>query len=383
MNSTVQAPDPHRTLHVARTSSAQHSDYLRARCRHSHEVSFLQDASWARVKPEWGAELLGWFDGEEQLGAALVLYRRLPGARRVFAYVPEGPVLDWAALDLGAWIDPLLDHLREAGAFAVRMGPPLAFRRWYTDTLKSAVGPGRQIGHVVPDQVEPLGTSVAEQLREAGWQRRDDNAQPRYVFEVPLAERSLEDVWAGLNQEWRRNIKRATRYGVTAEVGTADYLPAFHELLRTTERRDGFSLGRSLEYFERQFAVLNEEEPERMRLYIARHDGEVLAAHTMITMGRRAWYQTGASASHRREVRPSHALQWRMLRDALAGGAAVYDMRGVPATLDPENRSFGLTRWKLGTGGEVAETLGEWETPLEGTVNRTLHRTMRAYLARR
>jgi len=103
----------------------------------------------------------------------------------------------------------------------------------------------------------------------------------------------------------------------------------------------------------------------------------------MITVGRRAWYQTGASADHRREVRPSNALQWRMLLDAHALGADVYDMRGVPSTLDPGERTYGLLRWKLGTGGQVVETLGEWEMPLTGSANHALYRAFQAYLNRR
>jgi lipid II:glycine glycyltransferase (peptidoglycan interpeptide bridge formation enzyme) len=55
----------------------------------------------------------------------------------------------------------------------------------------------------------------------------------------------------------------------------------------------------------------------------------------------------------------------------------------VPSTLDPDDRSYGLLRWKLGTGGRVVETLGEWETPLGGTANHTLYRAFQMYLARR
>ena len=58
-------------------------------------------------------------------------------------------------------------------------------------------------------------------------------------------------------------------------------------------------------------------------------------------------------------------------------------MRGVPSTLDPQDRPFGLLRWKLGTGGQVVETLGEWETSMGGTTNNTLYRAFQAYLARR
>ncbi|MFF7642901.1 peptidoglycan bridge formation glycyltransferase FemA/FemB family protein [Streptomyces canus] len=375
-----------RSHEVLRTTPEQHLGYLDSL---AGQVSFLQYPSWGAVKAGWKAERLGWFDAAgRQWGAAQVLYRQLPGTRRYFAYLPEGPVVDWAAPRLPQLLQPLLEHLRSAGAFAVRMGPPLPYRRWSAEKLKASVGAGRRVGDVLPDLVDPVGAAVADRLREAGWQRCGEegspaDAQPRYLFEVPLAGRSLDDLWAGMNQEWRRNIKKAAKAGVEPCVGSADYLPDFYRLLQLTERRDGFRLGRSLDYFRGQYRELNAEEPGRMRLYVAWHGGEVLAAHTMIVAGRRTWYQTGASADHRRDVRPSNALQWRMLRDAHALGAAVYDMRGVPDTLDPQERAFGLMRWKLGTGGQVVETLGEWELPLDGAVNKTLHRAMQTYLTRR
>lgn len=354
-------------------------------------AGFLQCPSWAAVKEGWRAQLLGWGPDPEAgvlRGVALVLLRQFPGTRKYFAYLPEGPVADWADPDVDGWLAPLLDHLRRSGAFAVRMGPSPAYRRWDAAHLKSMTGTGRRLGDVLASEVDPLGTAVAERLRARGWRRcggdgDDGDAQPRHVFHVPLGGRGTEDLWSGLNQEWRRNVRRAQKEGVEVVVGSAAELPEFYRLLRITEERDGFRLGRSLAYYERQYAALNAEEPGRMKLYLARHGGESLAAHTMITVGRRVWYQTGASADHRREVRPSNALQWRMLLDAHALGADVYDMRGVPSTLDPDERAYGLLRWKLGTGGQVVETLGEWERPLGGTANQTLYRAFQAYLNRR
>jgi lipid II:glycine glycyltransferase (peptidoglycan interpeptide bridge formation enzyme) len=352
--------------------------------------SFLQLPSWAKVKPGWESDTLGWIDSSGRIvGTALVLYRRLPGVGRSFAYVPEGPVIDWSDPQLSRWLDPFLDHVAAAGAFAVRIGPPPMLRRWQAQTLKEAAGPGMRIGDVLADRVEPLGHAVFERLSILGWRRREGgrleggDAQPRFHFRVPLRGRSLDDVWTGFNQEWRRNIKKATRSGVSIELGSAADLPTFYQLLTLTEERNGFRLNRSLAYYQRQYEALNSEYPGRMRLYLARHDDEVLAAHTMNVVGNRVWYQTGASANHRRDVKPSNALQWRMMQIAYELGADVYDMRGVKDDLGPESRDFGLLRWKLGTGGEVAETLGEWELTLPGPVNHSLHRAMRAYQAHR
>ncbi|GLW50604.1 peptidoglycan bridge formation protein FemAB [Streptomyces sp. NBRC 14336] len=353
-------------------------------------AGFLQCPSWADVKDGWRSQLLGWGPDPEAgrlTGVALVLLRQFPGTRKYFAYLPEGPVADWNDPDVDGWLQPLLDHLRRVGAFAVRIGPSPAYRRWDAAHLKPLAGPGRRLSDVLASEVDPLGTAVAERLRARGWRRcgedKDGDAQPRHVFHVPLAGRGTDDLWSGLNQEWRRNVRRAQKEGVEVTVGSAADLPEFYRLLAITEQRDGFRLGRSLAYYERQYAALNAEQPGRMKLYLARHRGEILAAHTMITVGRRCWYQTGASADHRREVRPSNALQWRMLLDAHAQGADVYDMRGVPSTLDPDEREYGLLRWKLGTGGHVVETLGEWEKPLAGSANHTLYRAFQAYLNRR
>ncbi|MFB7916500.1 lipid II:glycine glycyltransferase FemX [Streptomyces sp. NPDC056061] len=373
-------------LRIRTLTAAEHQAFLATRT----DASFLQYPSWAGVKDQRSAETIGWHgDCGEPAGAAPVLYRQLPGTRKYFAYLPEGPVLDWADPGIDRWLRPLMGHLRRAGAFAVRIGPSPAYRRWDTARLKAATGPGRRVGDVLATEVDPLGAAVAERLRARGWRRcgsdsgADADAQPRYVFRVPLTGRTPGELWSGLNQEWRRDVRKAQKAGVRIVVGGAAELPEFHRLLRITEERDGFRLGRSLAYYQRQYAALNAEQPGRMRLYPAVHQGEILAAHTMISTGRRVWYQTGASADHRREVRPSNALQWRMMLDAHGLGADVHDMRGVPSTLDPGDRPFGLLRRKLGTGGQVVETLGEWEISVGGTANNTLHRAFRAYLARR
>ena len=73
-----------------------------------------------QVKSEWRSESIGWFNGKDgPVGAGLVLYRQLPKIKKYLAYLPEGPVIDWTAPDIGEWLQPLADHVRSAGAFAL------------------------------------------------------------------------------------------------------------------------------------------------------------------------------------------------------------------------------------------------------------------------
>ncbi|MEU0965210.1 peptidoglycan bridge formation glycyltransferase FemA/FemB family protein [Streptomyces sp. NPDC005917] len=351
-------------------------------------VSHMQLPSWGDAKPDWRAESLGWFDGEGRVvGVGLVLLRALPKVKRYLAYLPEGPVIDWHDPGLERWLDPLLAHLKGRGAFAVKMGPPVVVRRWSADAVKEAIADpaARRLRDAEATSEEPRALELAERLRRMGWRQAEAGGedgfaagQPRYVFQVPFAGRALDDIQRGLNQQWRRNVKKAEKAGVKVVRGGYEDLPAFYTLYAETAERDRF-IARPLSYFQRMWTALTSEHPDRMRLYLAHHEGDVLAAATMLTVGEHIWYSYGASTSRRREVQPNNAIQWRMMCDAHELGAAVYDFRGITDTLEESNHLLGLLRFKVGAGGEAVEYLGEWDFPL----NKLLHKAFDVYMARR
>jgi lipid II:glycine glycyltransferase (peptidoglycan interpeptide bridge formation enzyme) len=366
-------------------------------------VSFLQCPSWGELKTDWKAESVGWIDDSGAVvGAGLVLYRalpipargRFPFLNRYLAYLPEGPIVDWTAHNVREILDPLLAHLKKRHAFSVKIGPQLVARRWESETAKKAIADlsgtgGVRLKDIAPDYENPEALAVLDGLRKAGWTRKESEGagfgdfQPRYVFQLPLTspdgkQRPLDEIQRGFNQLWRRNIKKADKNGVKVSLGGYDDLPVFHDLYEVTAVRDHFT-PRPLSYFQRMWRAMEAEDPNRLKLYLARHEGELLAATTLVTVGQHAWYSYGASADHKRELRPSNAVQWRMLSDAHASGAKVYDLRGISDTLDPDDHLFGLIQFKLGTGGQAVEYLGEWDYPL----NRLMHRAFELYLARR
>lgn len=370
----------------------EHLAFVTARSRET-SVSFLQCPSWAAVKSEWGAQSLGWYDADGTLvGAGLVLLRQVPKVKRFLAYLPEGPVIDWTggadgggSADLAGWLTPMTEHLKAAGAFGIRMGPLVARRRWSAATVKAAVADGsaERLGDVPPDSEDPRAAQVATTLRGLGWRppATDEGfaaGQPQFVFQVPLAGRTEDELLKGFNQLWRRNVKKADKAGVEVTPGTEADLPDFHRLYLETAERDHFT-GRPLSYFQQMWTAMRAEDENRIRLYLARHEGDLVAATTLVQVGRHAWYSYGASSTAKREVRGSNAVQWRMLRDAAASGAEVYDLRGITDTLSEDDPHFGLIQFKLGTGGEAVEYLGEWDLPL----NKVLFKAFEVYLARR
>ncbi|MFL6023480.1 MAG: lipid II:glycine glycyltransferase FemX, partial [Marmoricola sp.] len=224
-------------LTVRTISAADHLAFL----QRQSSASFLQTPAWAAVKAEWRAESIGWFRGDDVAGVALVLYRQLPKVKRYLAYLPEGPVIDWSTPDLGAWLSPMAAHLRSQGAFGIRIGPPVVTRRWDAAQIKEGIADDAvtTLTQLPPSERSQVGAAVVSQLRELGWQCQSvaggfAAGQPQYNFQVPLADengaRTEESVLAGMNQQWRRNIKKADKAGVEVSVGTAEDLPAFHAL---------------------------------------------------------------------------------------------------------------------------------------------------------
>ena len=382
------------TLTVRTITSNQHREWVASR----PSVSFLQLPEWGAIKVGWTSESLGWFDGARLVGAGLVLYRPVPKIKaRSLAYIPEGPDIDWLrerlqGATLDDWLNPLLAHCKARGAFQLKMGPALATRRWETDTIKAviaeradgAINPPARISDLVADWHSTKAMQVVERLQSRGWvQEGGDEAgfgdvQPRYVFQLALANRSIGDIFGNFNQLWRRNIRKSEKAGVEVTQGGFADLAAFHSIYVETAQRDQFT-PRSLTYFERMWQQLNDVEPGRLSLYLASHEGHVAAATLMIRVGTHAWYSYGASTTADREVRPSNALQWRMITDAHKAGCEVFDLRGISDTLNPDNHLFGLVQFKLGTGGFAQEYVGEWDYVLRSA----WAKGYRAYQSRR
>ncbi|MFE6649125.1 lipid II:glycine glycyltransferase FemX [Nocardioides sp. NPDC057772] len=378
------------TFTVRPISPAEHLDHIRSR----RSVSFLQTPAWADVKTEWRSESLGWFAGSRLVGSGLVLHRPVPRLGHTLAYLPWGPDIDWAG-GLTVWFPPMVSYLRSQGAFAIRVAPPVPTDTWSASQVKEGIADPEVVRLTdLPGRSDPVGAEVTRYLRDSGWipQNPEDGfgaGQPQFTYEIRLRHpdgtaRSEDEVLRGMNQLWRRNIKKAAKAGVevTTSAGGED-LKAFHDLYVHTAERDRFT-PRPLSYFEKMFAALSaEDSPEdgeqRIALYLARHDGDLVAATIYVRVGGHAWYVYGASSSQKRDVRGSNACQWAMIRDSLAAGCDVYDLRGITPTLSADDPHVGLIQFKVGTGGQAVRYVGEWDLPLRPI----LYRAFDLYMRRR
>ncbi|ADU48009.1 lipid II:glycine glycyltransferase FemX [Intrasporangium calvum] len=336
--------------------------------------SFLQTPAWARTKPDWTTVHLGWFDATgARVGAGLVLSRSLPRVRRSFAYLPEGPALPWTAVaeDPGAWLDPLVAWARTSGAFALRLGFPVVSRSWQPDVVKKQISEGGLMSFTtLPPAVDnPVARRVETWLdrtgwRPIGWGSTAAVGQPRYLCVIDLEGRDTQAALRSMNQQWRRNIKKADKAGVHVRSVGVEGVERFHQLYVETAERDHF-VPRAKSYFEQMVRAFSDGGDEVTgRIYEAHVDGDVLASALMVRVGDTFSYLYGGSTSRNRDARASNALQWQAIQDAIDLGCTSYDLRGFNTSLGATSPLIGLLLFKLGAGADVVEMVGERELVL-------------------
>lgn len=371
---------------VKTISASEHLDYIASQS----SVSFLQTPAWGKTKtPGWSYESLGWFNNDQLVGVGLVLFRKVPKLNKFLAYLPEGPDVDWTnAQNVEAALQALRTFAKSRNVFQIKIGPHAWTKRWSAETLKDAIAndSAQSIGQLSPSSTSQTGLALAKQFRELGWKQPAaeesgfGDYQPRYVFQLDIDNKTEDEIFEGFNQLWRRNIRKSEKEGVTVRLGSRDDLEMFHACYVETAARDQFR-PRPLSYFYAMWDAMKAEDDRRINLFIAQHPDHqgAIAATTLTQVGNHAWYSYGASTTAARDLRPSNAIQWAMIKHSLSQGAATYDMRGISDTLSSDNHLFGLIQFKLGTGGYAQEYVGEWDY----NISPMLAQAFSIYMARR
>jgi peptidoglycan pentaglycine glycine transferase (the first glycine) len=302
----------------------------------------LQTSRWGQFKAGagWEAARVVIGRGEAIVAGALMLLRRLPLGQRL-AYIPKGPVGDWAQPAVAAPLWAAIHaQARRRGAFLLKIEPELLD-----------------------------GAPAVSALLAAGFRPSPQTVQPRSTIWIDLRG-SDDELRARMKPKTRYNIGLAGRKGVTVRQGGADDLPAFGRLMDETGRRDGFAV-HGPAYYTRAYQLF--APGGACNLLLAEYAGEVIAGLMVFAYAGKAWYMYGASSERERQRMPNHALQWAAMQWARAAGCQTYDLWGIPDEVGqaPEQyqetvteRSdglWGVYRFKQGFGGQVVRYAGAFD----------------------
>ncbi len=289
---------------------------------------FMQSSAWAAFKraegyvtPRYGLFL----DGQLRGGASLLLYPH--GHDAGFVLCPEGPVLPWDATTLArSGLRLLIAQARELaarhGALGLRIEP-----------------------HLPPPRPSLL----------RNWNRAPVDLTPNHTLmqDLTLPDDALR---SRMHPKGRYNLGLSLRHGVKVveSVDMAD-MRAFYDVFWETSLRSRF-FAEPYGFFLNLGAMLFPA--RRASLFLAKWQGETLAAILVVFFGRRATYLYGGSSTRYRNLMPNYALHWAAMQAARTRGCIEYDWYGYDPFGQPGHLFAGISRFKNQWGAKRVDGMG-------------------------
>lgn len=171
---------------------------------------------------------------------------------------------------------------------------------------------------------------------------------------------SEEEILEGMHKKTRYNIRLAEKKGVVIREAEPEELPRWYELYRITSERDKISIHPE-SYYRGLFSTSADFPQYPVKLWLAEHEGQLLAGIITVKAGDRVTYLYGASSNEGRNLMPAYLLQWKAIQWAKDQGATSYDFFGIPPTGEEGHPMHGLYRFKTGFGGVIHHRLGAWD----------------------
>lgn len=278
---------------------------------------FLQSWTWGEFQQAYGRKIwrLGAFADGQLVGAMTLIQHQLMMGK-AYMYVPRGPVAISPKVAKVLW-EAARTTGQEAGEMYVKIDPPPYPFEFDLN----------QVANYEP------GTTLQE---------------PNTLW---LDIRPTEDeLLQQMHQKTRYNLRLAQKRGVQVRWSTTDKdFQRYLELQKEMADRQGIRLhpGR---YYRTMFETYRAAKAGE--LAIAELDGQSLAINFIIWHEQTGIYNHGGSTQAHKDAMAPYLLQWQTIRRAKAKGMSHYDFRGVAPEDHPEHKLAGVTRFKLGFGGQ-------------------------------
>jgi peptidoglycan pentaglycine glycine transferase (the first glycine) len=208
----------------------------------------------------------------------------------------------------------------------------------------------------------PADLELAAKFEILGLKKLRYDIEPAQTLILDIFQ-SEKGLLAQMHTKWRYNIGLARKKGVKAKIVNAEeadfekYFEDFWRLNQQTAKRQKIRLHEK-EYYKKQLAINNQQ--FQCVLFVAEHKKKTVAANIVIFFGKCATYSHGASDNELRDLMAPHLLQWEQIKMAKKIGCTKYDFRGID-----EKKWPGITRFKLGFGGESVKYIGTWDYALD------------------
>jgi lipid II:glycine glycyltransferase (peptidoglycan interpeptide bridge formation enzyme) len=172
--------------------------------------------------------------------------------------------------------------------------------------------------------------------------------------------RSMAEVRKGFKKNWRYYLGLAERNGLEIREGVTrkdyeDFLPVYSDLLDRKGLQPDIDITR---WIKLQHVLPESEKP---RIFLAFHNGNIVAGLVVSAIGGTGYPIVAASHSEGKKFYGSNLLHWKAIEWLKTMGCHSYDLSGI----DPE-KNPGTYHFKTGFGGREVSTIGVFEDCTNG-----------------
>lgn len=374
-------------------------------------ANFYQTKEWAKLKSGngWDSFFIGLSHDNKIIGATLLLAKMTPVRKKMF-YAPRGFLIDYEDNGvLATFTREIKIFVKEHNGIFVKIDPMIIYKQ--RDINGDIIEGGLDNSKIV-DSLKANG------YRHYGFSISSHNGlQPRWVFVLPLEDKSKEEIMSAFNTRTKRSIKKCQSHGVIVERLAEKELAIFKSIMEHTSSRRGF-IDRPFSYYQEMVKCLR----EHCKIYIAYLDIDLamrLAEEeieiqekriielnrnkdskkykdnllkcekiisdknsdkeklvrlkeekgTKIPLGGSMFlhfenemtYLFGGSYQEYMEYPSQYLVQLTAINDAIESKCSVYNFYGIDGHLKENGEMHGVYEFKKGFGGEVREYIGEFD----------------------
>jgi lipid II:glycine glycyltransferase (peptidoglycan interpeptide bridge formation enzyme) len=294
------------------------------------DANLFQTIAFGRSRPRVKLEHFALTRGTDVVAVAQVQLVRVPLLGRSIAYILWGPLCQPGA-------DPADPEV---------LGQALRRLRWeYVERR----GISLRIRPQFADEERVGGVAL---FRGAGYRQRERAERGRTML-VDLRP-PLADLRRGLDQKWRNCLNKAEKSPVELIEGEGDEAFAlFVDLYREMVARKRFAEAGSVASFRAMQHALPTS--HRLRVIVARVEGQPSAGAICSAIGARGIYLFGATSEAGLRNKASYVVQWRILGWLKEMGCTEYDLHGVNRERNP-----GVYAFKAGLSGRNGREVEMW-----------------------
>lgn len=203
--------------------------------------NLLQSSSWAKVKDNWGSDIVGVYEDGKLVASSLVLTRKLP-LNFSMLYTPRGPVLDYSNKELlNFFMSELKKFAKKKHALFIKMDPAIHYKDFHLDE-----------DQVINSEAEV----IIQNLKDSGAKYQgltmemDATIQPRFQANIYKEDFSEDQ----LSKSTKKMMKQAQKKGVTVHSGHSELVADFVKVIERTTERQNISL-RDGDYFKKLLTI--------------------------------------------------------------------------------------------------------------------------------